>query len=127
MNTVWTFDTKQFRVSLKIEYIDGFQYDGDDEDGSTQEDLDNGELVAFDSCVEVYHKPSGKVIGRDYLGSSVYKWNTVSEFWTAHRDKDPMNRNCTIMRAKRGGNVCICHYFPGMVQLAIKEARLSLD
>jgi hypothetical protein len=34
-----------------------------------------------------------------------------------------MNRNCSIMRAARGGNVCICHYFPGMVAEAINAAR----
>ena len=37
-----------------------------------------------------------------------------------------MNRNCTIMRAARGGNVCIGHYFPSMVHEAISEARKTL-
>jgi hypothetical protein len=48
------------------------------------------------------------------------------EFYTGHRDTDPMNRNCSIMRAARSENVVICHYFPSMVQEAISAARTEL-
>jgi len=118
--TVWTFETARFRVTLDIAQDYGYLYDGDDEDGETQAKLDSGEYVAFDSRVRV--TLDGRVIGEDHLGGSVYSADTVDEFWTAHRDADPMNRNCSIMRAARG-RVSICHYFPDMVAQAIAEAR----
>lgn len=126
--TVWRFKTRQFEVRLSIMPIYGFQYDGDDEDGSTQAMLDSGDYVAFDSSVSVIW--NGETIGADHLGSSVYSACSVSDFWQAHRDADPMNRNCTIMRHRKTGSVdgkiSICHYFPGMVSAAIAEAREHL-
>lgn len=119
----WKFKTKRFLVEFEIERIRGYQYDGDDENGETQAALDSGELVAFDSRVVVYL--DGEEIAADYLGSSVYKDGEESEFWTAHRDVNPMNRNCSIMRSAHpaGPRVSICHYFPDMVREAIGEAR----
>lgn len=119
----WSFRTKRFKVSLYLERLHGYQYDGDDPDGETQSQLDSGELIAFDSRVEV--ELDGQVIGENHLGGSVYKDGEESEFWTAHRDPDPANRNCTIMRASHpaGPRVSICHYFPEMVSEAISEAR----
>lgn len=126
--TVWTFETARFAVELHIAQDYGFQYDGDDEGGETQAKLDSGEYVAFDSRVVV--KLDGRTIGADHLGSSVYGADEVSEFWTAHRDADPMNRNCSIfrdaMRAKTGHESSICHYFPDMVAQAIADARATL-
>ncbi len=119
--TVWKFETARFVVRLEIELDHNYQYDGDDENGETQAALDSGEYVAFDSSVIV--ELDGQEIGRDSLGGSVYSANNYREFWTAHRDSDPMNRNCSIMRANRDANVCICHYFPDMVHLAVQEAR----
>lgn len=118
---VWRFKNGRFTVSLWIEPDYGYRYDGDDEDGETQRALDNGDYVAFDSKVTV--ELNGVEIGADYLGGSVYAYDDVSDFWTAHRDPDPMNRNCSLMRAARGGNVSIGHYFPDMVRSAIGEAR----
>jgi hypothetical protein len=128
--TVWQFNTKRLSVSLRVSPAQNYQYDGDDESGEVQEKLDSGEYVAFESAVIV--ELDGKEIAADYLGGSVYAWNNVHEFWTAHRDRDPMNRNCSIMRAawsaKTGGqnNVGIGHYFPDMVRTACKEARAYL-
>lgn len=122
--TVWSFETARFRVTLDIAEEFGYQYDGDDENGETQAKIDSGEYVAFDSLVRVYL--DGREISADALGGSVYVANEVSEFWTAHRSKDAMNRNCSIMRAKRG-NVVICHYFPDMVRIAVAEARKALS
>lgn len=121
MHTVWQFRTKRFRVALQIERDNGYQYDGEDEDGETQAKLDSGEYIAFDSRVIV--ELDGEEIGSDSLGGSVYADGEESDFWTAHRSVDPMNRNCSIMRAAHGGNCVICHYFPDMVRLAIAEAR----
>jgi hypothetical protein len=119
--TVWTFKTRRFRVTLSIEYVDGYQYDGDDEGGETQAALDCGEYVAFDSLVRVFC--DGVEVGWGSLGGSVYGCNEVATFWTAHRDPDPMNRNCTAMRAARGPHVNIGHYFPSMVSEAVAMAR----
>lgn len=121
MGTVWTFRTTRFCVSLEITRDRRYRYDGDDEDCEIQNALDAGEMIAFDSCVRV--ELDGEEIASDHLGGSVYYDGRQSEFWTAHRDADPMNRNCSLMRAKRGENACIGHYFPGMVQAAIAEAR----
>lgn len=119
--TVWVFETARFQVRLEIEPIHGYRYDGDDENNETQNALDSGAYVAFESRVIV--ELDGEEIGDDSLYGSVYERDNVATFWTDHRDSDPMNRNCSIMRQARGGNVCIGHYFPDMVRIAIKEAR----
>jgi hypothetical protein len=128
--TVWKFNTARLSVKLNLSRDPHFRYDGEDKNGEVQRKLNCGEFIAFDSVVIV--ELDGKEIAADYLGGSVYSWNNIHEFWTAHRDRDPMNRNCTIMRAawraKTGGqnNVGIGHYFPDMVREACKEARAKL-
>jgi hypothetical protein len=117
----WSFETARFTVELECTRDYRYRYDGDDPDGEVQTKLDTGEYIAFDSCVRVLL--DGEEIGVDYLGGSVYDPETAHEFWTMHRSPDPMHRNCSIMRAKNGGNVCIGHYFPDMVSEAIREAR----
>jgi hypothetical protein len=119
-DTVWTFRTRRFSVTLTIEDEPGYRYDGDDPDGETQGKLDSGEYVAFSSTVAV--ALDGVEIASDHLGGSVYDVATVSDFWTGHRDPDPRNRNCTEGRDMRGGSV-IGHYFPDMVRQAIYAAR----
>jgi hypothetical protein len=88
--------------------------------------LDDGELIAFATRVGVFL--DGVLIGADYLGGSVYSASDYKTFATAHRDPDPMNRNCSIMRASHpaGPNVSICHYFPDMVRQAVSAARECL-
>lgn len=126
--TAWKFETARFCVKLLVTEDYGYQYDGDDPEGETQAKLDSGEYVAFDSDVVVY--VDGQCVANDSLCGSVYDANTVAEFWTAHRDSDPMNRNCSIyrdaMRAETGHESAICHYFPDMVRIAIGEARKHL-
>jgi hypothetical protein len=119
----WTFKTRHFRVELHTTREHGYQYDGDDENGETQAALDSGELVAFDSDVLVYLRGEDYPIGRDSLGGSVYAVDDIAEFWTAHRDPNPENRNTSAMKAR---NTCIGHYFPDMVRNAVKEAREAL-
>jgi hypothetical protein len=121
--TLWSFSTARFRVSCEICEEPGYRYDGDDEDGETQRMLDDGELIAFATRVGVFL--DGVLIGADYLGGSVYSASDYKTFTTAHRDPDPMNRNCSIMRASHpaGPNVSICHYFPDMVRQAVSAAR----
>lgn len=117
----WQFKTSRFTVALYLERDRGYRYDGDDQDGETQDKLDSGEYVAFDSSVIV--TCDGREIGRDDLGGSVYAADEVPDFFTAHRDPDPNNRNTLAMAAR---NTVICHYFPEMVRNAIREARESI-
>lgn len=121
---VWVFNTDRFKITLDIELDYGYVYDGDDPDGEVQQKLNDGDYVAFDSIVTVYC--DDMEIASDSLGGSVYAYDEMSDFWTDHRSADPMNRNCSIMRAARGGNACIGHYFPDMVSQAIKDARRYL-
>lgn len=123
METVWQFRTRRFRVALELEFVP-YEYDGDDDDGEIQRKLDCGDFVAFDSRVCVYL--DGRRIAENWLSGSVYAADSVAEFWQAHRDANPMNRNCSTMRAAHGERVCICHYFPDMVREAIREARAVL-
>jgi hypothetical protein len=120
--TVWTFDTARFSVQLQLTQDCDQTYDGDDDNGETQENINSGVYTMFDSRVVVLW--DDRMIGADYLGSNVYA--EPKEFWTAHRESDPMSRNCSIMRKARGDNVCVCHYFPSMVSEAIKAARENL-
>lgn len=126
---VWQFKTARFTVGLYLQRDRSYRYDGDDENGETQAALDSGEYVAFDSVVRV--ALDGETIAENHLGGSVYAAETVSEFWTAHRDPNPMNRNCAAMRLASGGSedarVSICHYFPGMVSEAIADAREHVE
>ena len=120
---VWSFETARFTIELEMEREHGYRYDGDDEDGSAQRALNSGELVAFGSIVRVLL--DGEEIASDSLWGSVYESGNTAEFFTAHRDSDPMNRNCSIMRANHpaGPRISICHYFPDMVRIAVKAAR----
>lgn len=115
----WQFKTPRFTVALYLERDRNYTYDGDDENGETQDKLDSGEYVAFDSAVVV--TCDGREIGRDDLGGSVYAADDVAEFYTAHRDPDASNRNCSLYPGR-----IVCHYFPDMVKQAIAAARESI-
>lgn len=82
-------------------------------------------LVFFDTTVEV--RKNGHVIGVDTLCESSCYAGHENEFFTGHRDTDPMQRNCSVMRAAKGENVMICHYFPSMIREAIADARRTLS
>ena len=122
--TVWSFKTKRYTVTLQLTADYGHRYDGEDMDGETQMGLDEGTYVAFDSLITV--SKDGYAIGRSSLGASIYDAANIQEFWTAHRDPNPVNRNSSIMRAAHGDNHSICHYFPELVREAITEARKTL-
>lgn len=120
--TVWEFETANYRVALEIAPEDMDPA----ESFSEQEDIDsvrNGDVTWFCASVVVYGA-DGEELGRDSLGGCAY--NSVEEFYTAHRDRDPMNRNCSVMRAARGSNVVICEYFSSMVREAIDSARRAM-
>lgn len=119
---IWRFDTENYRVDVDISDCEDdpsmmFEY---------QEDIDaiaDGSVDYFDVRCIVYKYDGHDAIevGSDYLSGCCYK--NYIDFIKEHRDTDPMNRNCSIMRAKRGDNVVICSYFPSMVRSAIEESR----
>ena len=119
MNKLWDFSTARFRVVCTAEDEDHAIDLSWDESGEVAEKLDSGEYVVFCAKVAVYL--DGSEIATDYLGECIHA--DPDDFVTGHRDPDPMHRNCSIMRATRGGNACIGHYFPDMVSTAIREAR----
>ena len=115
-DTVWTFKTKQFRVTLDLS-PSCEPYDGDDEDGEIQRKLNDGVYVMFDSLVRVTDRQTGVELGFDSLGASVYE--TPSEFWTEHRGLG------TYACRKEGEPIC-GSYFPGMVREACRAARKAI-
>jgi hypothetical protein len=118
---VWKHETARFRVELQVSPCDmdpADSFDFEDDIAAVR----NGDVEWFDASVVVYL--DGREVGRDSLGGCAYR--DAYDFYAAHRDPDPMNRNCSIMRAARGENVAICHYFPDMVRQAIAEARTTL-
>ena len=44
--TVWSFKTKRYTVTLQLTEDCGHRYDGEDLDGETQRNLDDGTYVA---------------------------------------------------------------------------------
>ena len=125
--TVWSFKTAQFTVALEIVPEEIGPADAiESEDGRwawyAQAAL-NGDVDWFCAIVTVYH--NGHAIGSDSLGACAY--SDVREFYESHRDRNPMNRNCSLMRAENGQNVSICHYFPDMIRQAIADARKTLN
>jgi hypothetical protein len=114
---IWKFETERFTIVATAET----EYDPDlswDETGEVTEKIEAGEWELF--CAKVADVLDGREIATDYLGNCVYV--SADDFARGHRDPDPMNRNCSAMRAARG-NVSICHYFPGMVSEAVAYAR----
>lgn len=119
---MYRFETKHFAIVATI--VDDNDLDLSwDEDGETRAKLESGEYQAFGTIVDVYC--NGAKIGGDSLWGSVY--SEPREFFADHRCADPMNRNCSIMRAHKGANVVIRHYFPDMVRQAIAAAREALN
>lgn len=118
--TQWTFKTAKYEVRAQTTY-------DDDADLSWmgQQDLDDlqaGRTACYGVRVQVLK--AGIVVGSDSLWGCVYR--DIGDFFKEHRNADPMQRNCSIMRATRGDNVVIGMYFPDMVVGAIKEARATL-
>ena len=119
--TVWTFETARFRIELRAHDCESPDLSWD-EDGSVADGIHDGDLIIFDAQVVVLL--DGCEIASDWLGQCIYR--SMDDLIGGHRDPDPMNRNSTLMRAAKGSNVIICHYFPSMVREAVRETRLVL-
>lgn len=115
---LWRFETARFAVVWTIQPCDSLDLSWD-ETGEVAENLNEGVWGAFDSKVAVYL--DGNEIAADYPSESIYA--DPADFRSNHRDPDPMNRNCSIMRERRGESGVIGHYFPDMVRTAVAEAR----
>lgn len=101
---VWTFKTARFVVTYAVTP----DYDLDlswDEDNSTREALESGELQAFVARVSVTF--DGRNVATDYLGECIYK--TPMEFID-----------------HRGSNGAHGSYFTDMVLNAIGQARATI-
>lgn len=121
--TIWRFDTRRFTVLCEVTPCqdnpsDVFGFDSD------VEAVRNGDVQYFDARVRVL-SAWGDELGCDYLGACSYK--STDDFVAGHRDRDPMSRNSSLMRAKNGENTSICYYFPSMVREATGQARKRLD
>lgn len=121
METVWTFETANYKIALEIAPEEMDPADQFSEEADI-EAIRCGRVAWFCARVSVYK--NGHRVGCDTLGGCAYY--KVSDFYTDHRDSDPLNRNCSIMRKARGDNVSICHYFPSMISEAIADARKTI-
>ncbi|MGY3615690.1 hypothetical protein [Bradyrhizobium sp. USDA 10063] len=119
---MFRFETANFIVSATIrpDHDVDISFDETDETASK---LESGEWQAFTTTITVMIG-SGIELGSDTLCGSIYA--DPAEFFSSHRDPNPMNRNCSIMRAAQGDKRVICHYFPDMVREAIRNARKTL-
>lgn len=120
---MWEFETARFRVIADIAPDDSDPSESFD-DPETVAAIHSGVTSWFWARVRVLDKETNRELGVDALHGCAY--DRPREFFEAHRDADPMNRNCSIMWEARGYNVSICHYFPGMVRQAIADARETL-
>jgi hypothetical protein len=119
---MFRFETANFIVRATIEPDTDVDISYD-ETNETRDKLESGEWQAFGTVVTVTTR-NGIELGQDSLWGSIY--GDPAEFFSDHRSADPMNRNCSVMRAARGNNVVIGHYFPDMIAEAIAAARKTL-
>lgn len=96
---IWSCRTANFEVYLKLDEEYGYKYDGDDEDGTIQLGLDEGDLVAFSASVEVYADEWPDLcIGVDHLGGSVYRDGETHKFIHDGYFKDMLKEACDDAR-----------------------------
>lgn len=119
---MFRFETANFIVRATIEPDEDLDLSWD-EDGETCSKLVSGEYEAFGTVVTVRTR-SGTLLAETSLWGSIYA--KPADFFSAHRDPNPMNRNCMAMREARSSSAVICHYFPSLVSEAISDARKAL-
>jgi hypothetical protein len=120
---IYSFDTANLHIVAYAEPEEMDPTDSFDSDDDV-EAIRSGDVEWFSVKVEVKHSYTGALLGFSSLGCCAYK--STDDFVEGHRDPNPMNRNCSIMRDKLGSNVSICHYFPDMIREACDEARINL-
>lgn len=114
-NVMREFNTENWlvRVSAEPEYHSDLSWDNT---GRLRKQLESGSLIEFVAHVEVIHKPTGAVLGEDYLGSCIYK--SFADFMD-HRACGKQNRKW----ARQGKEGRCGSYFKDMIGEAIAEAR----
>ena len=119
----WRFGTKRFDVELQV-WPENIPPEDILHSQECIDAVNNGDLGWFSMRVVVLLDGDLEV-AYDSLGCCVYA--DEAEFYTAHRDPDPMNRNCTIMHAEKGEDIFIGHDFPDMVRGVVADARRYLS
>lgn len=114
---VWTFKTAKYRVTLDLSPSDLNTLTS-----GQRRRIEAGRVAVFDATVSV-RRHTGALVSRECLYDCEYATDDVPDFWKSHYKSDYTNRNCSLMRAERGDNVVIMHYFPDMVRMACREAR----
>lgn len=95
--TIWQAITRNYSIRLVLTEDVGYQWDGDlGPDDDTQDRLDDGTYVAFDSDVIV--ELDGVEIARASLGGSVYEPHKTHEFMTDVYFKDMLAEACAAAR-----------------------------
>lgn len=122
---IYRFETARFAIVMTAEPEDSDPADSFEFPEDIEFARSGNDAAWFCAAVEVIEKKSGAVIGRDALGGCSYF--SFEDFVAPHRDPDPMNRNCGAMRAARGHNLAISHYFPSMILQAVGEARSTIN
>ena len=114
-NVMREFHTPNYivRVTAEEEFDIDLSFD---DTGRVRKQIENGDLIVFCAHVEVIHRPSGAVLGEDYLGGCIYK---SFEDFMDHRKCGKQNRKWT----KQGKEGCCGSYFSDMIGEAIAEAR----
>jgi hypothetical protein len=107
--TVWSFETRNFRVAYTIAPEHDLDLSWDD-DGSVRAALETCKYVAFSARVCVVHKPTGVIVGEDYLGNCIYG---APKAFIDHRG----------LRFRERFGVSCGSYFSDMVREAISNAR----
>lgn len=105
--TLWTFETANFRIEWNISPDDDVDTSFD-ETGETLEKLNSGEWFAFVSEMRCVHKQTGIELATDYLGGSIYA--------------NPKDFRDHIGAQGRWGS-----YFKDMVHSVCKDARKTLS
>lgn len=114
-NVMREFRTNNYivRVSAEEEFDLDLSFD---DSGRILKQLERGDLIAFCAHVEVIHRPTGAVLGEDYLGGCIYK--SFADFMD-HRACGKQNR-----KWKKQGKTGVCgSYFSQMISEAIADAR----
>jgi len=119
---IWNFATPNFTVRVDALPEEDWDLSWDDT-GEVCSGLISGRYVGFCARAQVIDS-DGNVLATDYLGNCIYA--SLQDFASGHRDPDPLNRNCSLMRQARGQNMIICHYFPDMVRIVCDKARTTL-
>ena len=113
--TIWYFETVNFRIEFNAAPEDDLDLSWDDT-GEVREKLESGFFCAFVAEIRVTHKPTGAELATDYLGQCIYE--NPSEFMD-HRAVGKQNREYAAQ-----GEIRRCgSYFRDMISQAVKEAR----